>query len=155
MLYLNPIRIIIKKKNSRTCHLLCFNHCFQISQEVHVFWHVCCKYLKRQRVFHWVKKSRGKKLMCTWKYYAECEKKWKAWKSPNNSAWKFFTTSWGRIFSPLLSSFLEACINMCNIQKQEAPATTLTMKKRDDFSINKTSPHVLKFFPFLGPESGY
>ena len=32
MLYLNPIRIIIKKKNSRTCHFLSFNHGFQISQ---------------------------------------------------------------------------------------------------------------------------
>ena len=41
-IYLNAIIIVIQQENPRASNLFGFNHCFQIGQKRHVFWHICC-----------------------------------------------------------------------------------------------------------------
>lgn len=59
--YLDPVRIVVEEEDTRTCHLLRFHHRLQISQQVHVLWHVCRKYLARQRLFHEGRRPKGRK----------------------------------------------------------------------------------------------
>lgn len=43
--YLNAIWVVIQKQDSQAGHFLGLYHCLQISQKIHMFWHICCQHL--------------------------------------------------------------------------------------------------------------
>lgn len=104
--YLDPVRIVVKEEDSRARHLLCFYHRLQVGQQVHVLWHVCCKYLAGQRLFHEGRRPRGKnkqnKTANGQRNYFESEKEERNTLN-SDDVWKWIHL--GELFSSWLSSF--------------------------------------------------
>lgn len=52
--HLYPISVVVEQQYSRTCHFLGFHHRLEVSQQTHVFGHVCCQHLNRSEC-QWAK----------------------------------------------------------------------------------------------------
>lgn len=103
--YLDPVRIVVKEEDSRACHLLRFYHRLQISQQVHVLWHVCRKYLAGQRLFHEGRRPKGEtKLPMDREVILSLKRKRETLNS--DDVWKWVHL--GELFSSWLSSFPRA-----------------------------------------------